>query len=297
MERYNVTRKVGIFGIIGNLFLLIIKLIFGFISSSQSMVADAFNSASDIFASFMTSIGNKIASVPKDDNHNFGHGKAEYIFSMLISLSMMGISLKIFYDGFRPIINNNKIEFSWWLIIVCMLTIVIKLFLYIYTQKVYIDYPNILLKTNMMDHRNDCIITLFTTLSIVFGKYGVNFVDGIIGMGISAWIFMSGTKIFMESYNVLMDISIDEETKSQILEIIKEYSLIEKVPEIYSVPTGYKYIIVLTIELDGRMSTFDSHQIADELELKITSLISRVERVMIHVHPTLNLLDSNNVVD
>lgn len=78
----------------GNLFLLIIKLAVGFVSNSQAMIADAFNSMGDIFASFMTSIDNKIASVPEDEDHNFGHGKAEYIFSMLISLSMIGIFLK-----------------------------------------------------------------------------------------------------------------------------------------------------------------------------------------------------------
>ena len=67
-------------GIIGNLFLLIIKGIIGFITKSQAMIADAFNSAGDIFSSLMTFIGNKIASKPSDDDHNLGHGKAEYIW-------------------------------------------------------------------------------------------------------------------------------------------------------------------------------------------------------------------------
>ena len=285
MERYKKTKIAGIFGIIGNLFLLIIKLAVGFISNSQAMIADAINSASDIFASFMTAIGNKIASIPKDNDHNFGHGKAEYIFSMLISLSMMGISIKMFYDSLMSIINNNKLEFSWWLIIVCIVTIITKLFLWLYTKNTYIKYPSLLLKSNMIDHRNDCFITLFTTFSIILSKYGINFVDGITGMGISMWIFISGIKIFLESYNVLMDISIDEETKKLILDIINEYTEIENINEIYSVPTGYKYILVLTIEVDGNMSTYKSNQIADELENEIISLISKVDRVMIHVHP------------
>ena len=68
--------------IIGNIFLLIIKAIIGFMSHSQALIADSFNSAGDIFASLMTFIGNKIASEPNDEDHNLGHGKAEYIFSM-----------------------------------------------------------------------------------------------------------------------------------------------------------------------------------------------------------------------
>lgn len=73
MDRYKSTKIAGILGIIGNIFLLVIKAFVGFISKSQAMIADSVNSASDIFASLMTFIGNKIASKPGDADHNFGH--------------------------------------------------------------------------------------------------------------------------------------------------------------------------------------------------------------------------------
>ena len=76
-ERFKVTKKAGIHGIVGNIFLLLIKAIVGFASKSQAMIADCINSAGDIFASLMTFIGNKIASTPGDEDHNFGHGKGE----------------------------------------------------------------------------------------------------------------------------------------------------------------------------------------------------------------------------
>ena len=83
MDRFKETKIASFLGIIGNIFLLIIKGIVGILFRSQAMIADAFNSAGDIFASLMTFIGNKIASEPKDNTHNFGHGKAEYIFLCL----------------------------------------------------------------------------------------------------------------------------------------------------------------------------------------------------------------------
>lgn len=73
MDRFVSTKIAGIIGIFGNLFLLLIKGFIGFVSGSQAMIADSLNSASDIFASLMTFIGNKIASEPNDSNHNFGH--------------------------------------------------------------------------------------------------------------------------------------------------------------------------------------------------------------------------------
>ena len=93
--RFESTRKAGLLGILGNIFLLIIKGFIGFITHSQSMIADSINSASDIFASLMTFLGNKIASVPDDNNHNFGHGKAEYLFSLLISIATILVASKL----------------------------------------------------------------------------------------------------------------------------------------------------------------------------------------------------------
>ena len=95
-DRYSSTKAASILGIVGNIFLLIIKGIIGYITSSQSMIADAFNSAGDIFSSIMTFIGNRIASRPRDDDHNLGHGKAEYIYSMLISIAMIIMAYQVF---------------------------------------------------------------------------------------------------------------------------------------------------------------------------------------------------------
>ena len=108
MERFKSVKTASIFGILGNLFLLIIKSLVGFITNSQAMIADAFNSGGDIISSVMTFVGNKIASVPSDEDHNLGHGKAEYIYSMLISIIMILMSLGIFKDSFNSIFNHNN---------------------------------------------------------------------------------------------------------------------------------------------------------------------------------------------
>ena len=126
-NRFEITKRAGLFGIIGNIFLFSIKAIVGFSTKSQAMIADSINSAGDIFASLMTSIGNKIASVPGDADHNFGHGKAEYIFSMFIAISMIIVSIKMIIDAVIKLFNGNEIIFSWWLIIVCIVTIITKL--------------------------------------------------------------------------------------------------------------------------------------------------------------------------
>ena len=284
MDRFKSAKRVGLLGIIGNIFLLIIKAIVGFLTKSQAMIADSANSAGDIFASLMTFIGNKISSEPKDRTHNFGHGKAEYIFSFLISLSMIGISLKVLIDSAFSFINKNVVDFSWFLVITCLITIIVKISLYFYCKHIFKKYNNILIKANMKDHRNDCIVTTFTLLSVVLSKFNIYWIDSIVGIGISVWIAITGIKIFIESYNILMDISLDKETTDYIYNLSKKFKEIKSIHDLSSSPIGYQYMVALTIDVDGKISTFDSHTLADNFEKEIL-LIDKIANVIIHVNP------------
>ena len=284
MDRYKQTNLAGILGIVGNIFLLIIKGTIGLITQSQAMIADSANSAGDIFASLMTYIGNKIASEPKDDTHNMGHGKAEYIFSMFISISMMAIALKLLYDSIMSLINNDTFEFSWFLVIVCVVTIIIKLALFLYTNKLSKKFENLLLEANKKDHRNDCIITTFTLISVLLSLINIYWFDSVVGIGISIWIFYSGLQIFIESFNVLMDKSLNDEDKNKIIEVINKYPEIKKYNHLNTTPVGYKYLVSITIFVDGTLTTFESHSIADKLEKELNSL-PFIYLSIIHVNP------------
>lgn len=284
MDRYSDINKANIAGILGNVFLLIIKFAVGFLSKSQAMIADAANSAGDIFASLMSSIGSKIASNPEDDTHNFGHGKAEYIFSLFIGLSMIIVAFKLVYDSIISLLNPAKVAYPYILMIVCIITIAVKLSLFIYTNFLHKRTDSILLNALKKDHRNDSVVTTFTLISVILNINGIYWFDGIVGIGISILICITGIKIFLESYNVLMDTSIDKATKQKILDIIKNYKDIQKIDHFSSTPVGYKYLISVSIYIDGNMSTYDSHKIADKLEKELNAL-EPVYLAIIHVNP------------
>ena len=216
MNRYKSVKIASILGIMGNIFLLTIKGIIGFITNSQAMIADAFNSIGDIFSSIMTFIGNKIASQPRDEDHNLGHGKAEYIFSMLMSIVMILTSFIVLKGAIFSIVKGSNYTFSKWLIIVCIITIIVKLLLYIYTSKLAKRHNNLLIKTNSKDHRNDCIMTSLTLISSICSYYNIKYIDGIVGVVITMFILITSVFIFIESYDVLMDKSISNETKKKV---------------------------------------------------------------------------------
>ena len=284
MDRFKSTQKASIFGIIGNIFLLTIKTIVGIFTNSQAMIADGVNSAGDIFSSLMTFIGNKIASKPRDDDHNLGHGKAEYIFSMLVSISMILISLKLFEGSIKALLNPEKYMFSWWLVIVCIATIATKLCLYIYTHSLTKKQDNILLEANAKDHINDCIVTSFNLVASFLSLVGIIWFDGVVGIGISLWILWTGANIFLESYNVLMDKTISLENKKKVMDIIMKHKEIKKVEHFNATPVGYKYQISFTIYIDGNLSTFESHEIANKLEKEIDQL-DEIYLTVIHINP------------
>lgn len=284
-SKYEDTKKSAIIGIVGNLFLLIIKAISGFTFHSQSMIADSMHSAVDFFSSIMTLIGNKISSIPSDADHNLGHGKAEYIYSMLISVSMILIAYKLLLQNISQLIfRHDTIEFSIILVISALITILVKLSMFLYTHYNFKKHKNILLEANMKDHRNDMFITICTLISIIAAKFGFTYLDNIVGIGISLCIFYSGVSIFIESYNVLMDKTINDETRIQIMKIIKNHPEIKKINHLNASPVGSKYMISLSIFVDGRMSTFKSYSIANELEYEITQL-DDIQLTIVHVNP------------
>ncbi len=285
MERFEKVNRVGILGMFANLFLFFLKIIVGFIFKSQSMVADAFNSIGDVFASLMTFIGSKIASNKDDDDHNFGHGKAEYIFSMFISVSILVIGIKLLYDSIASLVSSNKVIFSYSLLLVCVITIVIKLSLYFYTKKLYKKENSILVKSNMLDHRNDVFLTSTVLIAIICSYFQIYFVDAIVGIIISIWFLLTGVKLFKESYNVLMDISLDKKTIDEIIKMILKDKRVTEVSDVHSVSVGYKFIVVLTISVDGNLKTFVSHKIANQIEKRILNNFNSIKEVFIHIHP------------
>lgn len=284
-EKSKEIRKISILGIIFNLILLFLKVVFGITFKSQGMLADGFNSAGDIFASLMSYIGNKISSKPKDLDHPYGHGKAEYIFTIVIAFSMIIAAITMIKNSILSIIEKSKLDFSIILIVVCLITIATKLFLYIYTSLKYRKNNSILIRASMEDHRNDMIVTCGTLIGIVCSYFGLYFVDGVVGIIISLWIFIVGIRLLKSGYDVLMDKNLEVEEQEKILKLVSEFKEIMHVDNISAKPVGGKYILILKVSMDGNLTLFKSHAIAGKLKNAIISKFDYIYDVVVHTNP------------
>ena len=124
-----------------------------------------------------------------------------------------------------------------------------------------------------------------TLISSILLSKNIRFVDIIFGSAISIWITYQAIMLYIESYDVLIDKSISKETKNNVYDIINKYSEIKKVNHFNSTPVGYRYQITLTIYVDGYLSTFKSHEIANNLEKEIVNSIDEIYLAIIHVNP------------
>lgn len=284
-KRNSSIHYVAISGMIGNIFLLFIKLFVGFISHSQAMIADGLNSAGDVFASLMTFIGNKISSKPYDEEHPYGHGKAEYIFSMLISISLFVVAFNIIKSSIDSLTNHRTFLFTPWLIVVALVTIAIKFGLYFYANRIGHKHNSLLAFANAEDHRNDIFITLFTLLSIVTAYFELYFIDSIVGVAIGIWIAYTGLSIFSSAYYVLMDTMIDQDIKDELFEIIGGIEGVDHVDTITSKPIGLTFLLIVKISVDGNLSIIKGHQIGDQVKKTLLNY-NYVDEVIVHLNAT-----------
>lgn len=288
MNRYNDTKKVSILGIVANLLLFIIKIIIALISRSQGLFADAINSGTDIFTSVMTYIGNKIASKPGDKEHPYGHGKVEYVFSLIISICMIFLSFKILQNSFVAIISKQELIFSTNLIIVCVITIIVKLSLYLYTYKMAQIHENLLISAASEDHRNDIFLSLATLIGIVCSKFGLNYIDGLVGIIISVWIIYVAIKLFLSAYYVLIDTDISDGLKDKIIKVIDECNSC-KVDSIKSLPVGVNYILLMEISVEENITLEEGHEIAENIKKEVCK-VEKIVDAIVHVNPKTELI-------
>lgn len=277
-------KKIGVIGIICNLFLLSMKFLVGVIFKSQGLIADALNSFGDVFSSIVTFVGGKISEKPADEDHEFGHGKAEYVASFLIGIFMVMVSIETLTSGIKAIVYNEAFTFSWFLILAPIVTILVKSMLYFYCISKSKKYDSLLILSNAKDHRNDIILSIGVIIGVAFGYLGYYFVDGIVGILISIVIIITGIRIVKEAYDVLIDKCIDVEIVNEMKKDIEQTDGVNHLDSIKSKPTGSLHMLIVKISVDPNMTVKESHKIAGIIRDNLRKY-PNVYDAVVHINP------------
>lgn len=282
-NRSHVINKISILGIIINLFLIIVKYFAGVISGSNALLADSLHSFEDMTASVLSFIGAKISSKKQNDKYCFGYGKSEYIFGLLISVFMIVTSIMLVISSIKNIITKNVVVFSYISLIVCLVTIILKFFMCIYSKIKYKKIKSILIKSCILDSRNDVAISLVTMIGIILSYFRITFVDNIIGILIALWIGYTGIKLFISSFEILMDKNINKEYINKIKNDILKNEEVLKIDKICAKPIGSKYILLIVLAINDSKNLKFTVEVLKRIKKSILYKYNDIKDVFIQI--------------
>lgn len=269
-NRNKLISVTGYLGLFFNVLLFIIKISIGLFINSISVISDAVNNLSDSFSSIVTILGSYIAGKPADKDHPFGHGRGEYLASLIVGISIILVGASLFKTSIQNIISPSALKVNIPAIIILIISIAIKIYMYIYNMKVFKQIGSYLNKSQAIDSRNDVIMSTVVILSVLItSNFGIQ-LEGPVGLAVSIIIIKSGYEILKETGVILLGTDVDKETVDKLIEILKSGQYITGVHDIEIHDYGKnKRFGTAHVEVPVNIDVYSMHEIVDKLEQRV----------------------------
>ena len=206
----------GWVGIGANVLLFALKLGASLLSGSVAIAADAWNNLSDATGSIVTLLGFKLADKPADEHHPYGHARAEYLSALAVSALILAIGLELGKSALNKIIHPTPVDFTWLTAIILILSIGIKLGLFLFNRHMGKKIGSKTLEAAAIDSRNDCLATAAVLLGGILGQIFPIPLDGWLGLGVAAFVLISGWKSAKETVSPLLGERTDPELRKKL---------------------------------------------------------------------------------
>lgn len=280
--------KIMFVSVFTNLMLAIIKMIFGFIGKSSALLADGIHSLSDLITDFFAIIGSKLSEKPADSKHPYGHGKLEYLTSIVISIVVLTLGITLIMNSFqKEIVIPDMI-----VIAVSIFTIIAKFILSSYIINKGKKYQNNILISSGYESRTDVISSIVVLVSIILMQLSnyfeiLKYADILATIIVGLLIIKIGYSLLKENLSLLLDEQVTNEEYLLDLKkiILKEESVIT-IDDLIIIKLGPCYKLVLEITMDKTKSLKEVHQVLDELEKRMKEYDSKIKYVTIHANPS-----------
>lgn len=210
----------SIVGIVCNIVLFVLKYVMGTLSNSISVVSDAFNNLSDSASCIVTLLGYKMAAKPADKDHPFGHGRMEYLTSLIIAAVILVMGIELLKNSFTKILHPKEVEFRIIVLISLLFSIAVKLWMSCFNTTLGKKINSAVMLATAQDSRSDVIATSATVVALVCSLFTDLPVDGIMGMVVSFFIFKAGIEIIKDTVDELLGKPADPEITEQIRNLV-----------------------------------------------------------------------------
>ncbi len=267
------------------LILIIAKAIAWYMSGSIGILASLIDSLMDSFASIINLFAVRYALQPADDDHHFGHGKAEPLAGLAQASFIAGSAVFLIFNAIQRLQNPQELTNSNIGIAVMVFSIIVTVFLVLYQRHVVKITNNLAIKADSLHYLTDLLTNFSILIALYLTAQGYLWADAAFAIAIALYIFKSAFEIGNDAFAQLMDKKLDEKTEAKIVKAIKETQGALGYHDLRTRQSGKDKFIQFHLELDDRLSLIEAHAIADGLEKKLMALIPDAE-VMIHEDPT-----------
>lgn len=279
-------------GIVVNIFLTILKGVFGVISNSKALIADALHSASDIVGSIVILFGVKVAIKPPDAEHPYGHGKAENIASIIVALLLIMVGVEISISAIKNIYSGEVVVPKNIALVIIVISILVKEALFQYKYRLGKRVNSIALISEAWHHRSDAISSLAALVGIalsIFGKkIGVDYfiyADAIASIAVAVIIVKMGYTLAKESSVMMMEKVLDHEASTMYEETIANVAGVLRVDKVYARTHGRYVVLDVRLSVDPQISVEDGHTIGKHVKKSLLENHADVKDAIIHLNP------------
>jgi len=283
--RVHVGRFAGFIGIFANVVLFAIKLVFGLVFGSISIIADSLNNLSDSGSNVLTVVGYTISGKPADKDHPYGHARMEYLASLLISIIVTFLGFEMLSASIEKIVGEpTEQDYSLVAIIVLASTIIVKVLVAILNFKLGKHIDSKALKATAIDSISGVIATSAVVLGMILTPYTGPYTDAVIGIVIAVYIMVMGIKLVVESSNTLIGEAPDKEFTHNIIQKIKSYEGVLGIHDLVIHSYGAnRCFATVHVEIDADGEIMHSHDLMDNIEADF--LKNEGINLVIHMDP------------
>jgi len=276
----------GFVSIIGNTLLFVLKLILGIFINSIALIADSVHTLSDSGTSAVVIFGFKIAKKPPDKEHPFGHGRIEYVATLIVAILLIIVGLSFIEQSIVRILypeNLANSEYALIIGIVVMISAVFKELIAQFSYSIGKKINSDVLIADAWHHRSDAIASIAVGLGIIGSTYGYPFLDPIFGLVVSIIIIYVGLDLIRKTSNLLIGTELDDEIVRKVRKILGPIDGVDDFDEISMHDYGSSKIISMQISVENDLTLEQAHEIADQIENKIKDQMNI--STIIHLEP------------
>ncbi len=279
-------------GIVGNFLLAALKFAVGYASQSASLIADGFHSLSDVISSFIVLVGIRIAQLPADEEHPYGHGKAEVIAAKMVSIILLGIGGWTMYEGLMAIRHHvahqppSKLA-----VYAAIVSILVKEALYQYKIRIGESTGSQAIIADAWHHRSDAFSSIVALLAIagsIIGGKSWSFLDDVGAVIIGVVIAWMGLTLFLKSAKELLDIVVIGAPVDNVRTCGEAIPEVKKIEKIFVRKAGLDLLVDVHVHVDGNLTVREGHRIGHQVRRCIMNGMPAVKSVLVHIEPDMD---------